>query len=58
LNNDDLRKSTYNDQYSLNQIKKKSRQAHKIMFDSKILLESKLNKFEKIMQTDNASSNQ
>ncbi len=55
---DDLKKSTYDDKYLLDWIKKESRQDHKIMFESKILLESKINKIEKIMQTDNASSNQ
>ena len=55
---DDLRKSTCDDKYSLNQIERELRQDYKIMFESKILLESKINKIEKIMQTDNASSNQ
>ncbi len=55
---DDLRKSTRDDKYSLNWIEKKSRQDHKIMFESKILLENKINKIEKIMQIYNASSNQ
>ncbi len=55
---DDLKKSTCDDKYSLNWIKKELRQDHKIMFESKILLESKINRIEKIMQTDNASSNQ
>ncbi len=48
---DDLRKSTRDDKYSLNWIEKESRQDHKIMSESKV------NKIEKIMQTDNASSN-
>jgi len=55
---DDLRKSTHYDKYSLNRIEKESRQDHKIMSESKILLESKINRIEKIMQTNNASSNQ
>jgi len=55
---DDLRKSTHYDKYSLNRIEKESRQGHKIMSESKILLESKINRIEKIMQTNNASSNQ
>ncbi len=55
---DDLKKSTRDDKYLLNQIEKESRQDHKIMSESKILLESKINKIEKIMQTDNALSNQ
>ncbi len=55
---DDLRKSTRDDKYSLNRIEKESRQDHKIMFESKILLKDKINRIEKIMQTDNASSNQ
>ncbi len=55
---DDLKKSTRDDKYSLNRIEKESRQDHKIVFESKILLEDKINKIEKIMQTDNASSNQ
>ncbi len=52
---DDLRKSTHYDKYSLNRIEKESRQGHKIMSESKILLESKINRIEKI---NNASSNQ
>ncbi len=55
---DDLKKSTHDDKYLLNQIEKESRQDHKIMSESKILLEIKINKIEKIMQTDNALSNQ
>jgi len=55
---DDLRKSTHYDKYLLNRIEKESRQDHKIMSESKILLESKINRIEKIMQTNNASSNQ
>ncbi len=54
----DLRKSTCDDKYSLNWIEKESRQDHKIVSESKILLESKINRIEKIMQTDNALSNQ
>ncbi len=55
---DDLKKSTRDDKYSLDRIEKESRQDHKIMSESKILLEDKINRIEKIMQTDNASSNQ
>ncbi len=55
---DDLRKSTCDDKYLLDRIEKESRQDHKIMSESNILLESKINRIEKIMQTDNASSNQ
>ncbi len=55
---DGLRKSTYDDKYLLNRIEKESRQGHKIMSESKILLEDKINRIEKIMQTDNTSSNQ
>ncbi len=55
---DNLRKSTRDDKYSLDRIEKESRQDHKIVSESKILLESKVNRIEKIMQTDNASSNQ
>ncbi len=54
---DDLRKSTRDDKYSLDRIEKESRQDHKIVSESKILLESKVNRIEKIIQTDNASSN-
>ncbi len=54
----DLRKSTHDDKYSLDWIEKESRQDHKIMFESKILLESKINRIKKIMQINNASSNQ
>ncbi len=55
---DDLKKSTRDDKYSLNRIERELKQDHKIMFESKILLENKINKIEKIMQTDNALSNQ
>ncbi len=55
---DDLKKSTCDDKYSLNWIEKELRQDCKIMSESKILLESKINKIEKIMQTDNASVRQ
>ncbi len=54
---DDLRKSTHDDKYSLNRIEKESRQDHKIVSESKILLEDKINRIEKLMQTDNVSSN-
>ncbi len=46
---DDLRKLTHDDKYSLNQIEKESKQDHKIMSESKILLEDKINRIEKIM---------
>ncbi len=49
---DNLKKSTRDDKYLLNRIEKESRQDHKIMSESKI------NRIEKIMQTNNASSNQ
>ncbi len=55
---DDLRKSTRDDKYLLDWIEKESRQDHKIVSESKILLENKINRIKKIMQTDNASSNQ
>ncbi len=54
----DLKKSTHDDKYLLDWIERESRQDHKIMSESKILLEDKINRIEKIMQTDNASSNQ
>jgi len=49
---DDLRVSTCDDLTSLNQIMKESRSNRKIMSESKI------NKVEKIMQTNNASNYQ
>ncbi len=55
---DDLKKSTRDDKYSLNWIEKESRQDHKIMSESKILLEDKINRIKKVMQINNASSNQ
>jgi len=55
---DGLKKSTHDDKYSLNRIEKESRQDHKIMSESKILLKSKINRIKKTMQTDNALSNQ
>ncbi len=45
----DLKKLTHDDKYSLNRIEKKSRKDYKIMSESKILLESKINRIEKIM---------
>jgi hypothetical protein len=47
---DDLRASTHDDLTSLNWIMKESR------LDRKIMSESKINKVEKIMQINNASS--
>jgi hypothetical protein len=62
---DDLKASTHDDLTLLNQIMKESRSDRKIRqkdqterSDRKIMSESKINKVEKIMQTDNTSSYQ